>query len=115
MGDKPFPLLVNYLLFPTLAVFPPLAIAFATAKIVFMASIIGALLGTWLQYTFPATFLLAGKYIITKKLKIEYRNKYTSPFSHIFFVIFSIVWTMVSVLIVVAEDVLKIKHHTFFE
>ena len=114
MGDKPFPLLVNYLLFPTLAVFPPLAIAFATTKILFMASITGAFLGAWLQYTFPATFVLAGKYIITKKLKIEYRNKYTSPFSHIFLLVFLIVWTVVSVLLVVAEDVLKIIHHTLF-
>ena len=112
-GHKPFPFVINHLLFSTLAVFPPLVIAFVTTKVVLVASITGSLLGVWLQYLFPALFVLTGKYVIQKKLKKEYRNKYASPFSHSVILISVIVWTLASVAVSVTEYVLKITQHTF--
>ena len=114
LGDKPFPFLVDVLLFPTVAILPPLAIAFATTSIEVLVSITGGFPGIWLQYLIPASMAFAGRYIITRKLKIEYKNKHKSPFGHIFFLIFVAIWTIASMVLVISDDIIKIVNHTFF-
>ena len=115
MGDKPFPFLLEFLLFPTIAIVPPLAIAFGTTSIEVLMSITGGFPGIWLQYMIPASLAFAGKYIITRKLKMEYKNKHESPFSHIFFLIFVIIWTITSMILIITDDVLSIVNRTFFK
>ena len=85
IGDKPFPFLLEVLLFPTVAILPPLAIAFGTTSIEVLMSITGGFPGIWLQYMIPTSLAFAGKYIITLKLKLEYKNKDKSPLSHMVF------------------------------
>ena len=114
IGDKPFPFIVNRILFPILAILPPVIIAVTTTNAIFIISITGAFFGIWLQYLIPVTLVFAGKHIITKRLKIEYKNKYRSPFSHIVFFLFVAIWTLVSILLVVANDLLKIMDHIKF-
>ena len=114
-GDKPFPFLVDLLLFPTVAILPPLAIAFATTSIEVLVSITGGFPGIWLQYMIPASLAFAGKYIITRKLKFEYKNKHKSPFSHIVFLVFVIVWTVTSMVLVITNDIISIVNHNFFD
>ena len=113
-GDKPFPFLLEFLLFPTVAILPPLAIAFGTTSIEVLMSITGGFPGVWLQYMIPASLAFAGKYIITKKLKMEYKNKHRSPFSYVFFLIFVIIWTITSMILLITDDILSIVNHTFF-
>ena len=114
-GDKEFPVLIEYFLFPTVAILPPLAIAFATTSIEVLVSITGGFPGIWLQYMIPASLAFAGKYIITRKLKIKYKNKHKSPFSHIIFLIFVIAWTVSSMILVITNDIISIVRHTFFD
>ena len=114
-ADKPFPFLLDLLLFPTVAILPPLAIAFGTTSIEILMSITGGFPGVWLQYMIPASLAFAGKYIITRKLKMEYKNKHKSPFSHIFFLVFVIFWTIMSMVLLITDDVLSIVNHTFFK
>ena len=115
IGDKPFPLLLEVLLFPTVAILPPLAIAFGTTSIEVLMSITGGFPGIWLQYMIPTSLAFAGKYIITQKLKLEYKNKHKSPFSHVVFLVFVIVWTVTSMILVITNDILSIVHHKFFK
>ena len=42
-----------------------------------------------------------------KKYKGKYENMYKSPFSHIFFLFFIIVWTTVSAVLVIVGHVLS--------
>ena len=114
-GDKPFPWVIDRLLFPILAVVPPLGIAFATTNVEVLVSITGSFPGIGVQYVIPATLAFAGKYIIVRKLKVEYQNKYKSPFSHILFLVLILLWTVISVLLIIADDVLKIVNHTFLK
>ena len=114
IGDKPFPFVINHLFFPTLAILPPIIIAFSTTKILTVVSVTGVFLDIWLQYLIPATLVFSGKYIITKRLKLEYNNKYKSPFSHSFFLVFIILWTIGSLLLVTADDVFRLLNHTLF-
>lgn len=115
MGDDPFPFLVDFLLFPTVAIVPPVAIAFATTSIEVLVSITGGFPGIWLQYMIPASLAFAGKYIITRKLKVEYRNKHKSPFSYLVFLIFVIAWTVTSMILVITNDIMSIVNGTFFD
>ena len=115
MGEKPFPWLIDHILFPILAVLPPLGIAFATTNVEVLVSVTGSFPGIGVQYVIPATLAFAGKYIISRKLRIEYKNKYKSPFSHILFLVLVLVWTGVSVLLIIADDVMKIVNHTFLD
>ena len=114
LGDEPFPLLVDFFLFPTVAILPSLAIAFATTNIQVLVSITGGFPGIWLQYMIPTALAFAGKYIITKKLKVEYNNKHKSPFSYVPFLVFVILWTMTSMILVITDDIMSIVRGTFY-
>ena len=115
IGEKPFPWLIDRILFPFLAVLPPLAIAFATTNVEVLVSITGSFPGIGVQYVIPATLAFAGKYAITKKLNVKYQNKHKSPFSHFVFLVIILVWTAISILLIIADDVLKIVNHTFLK
>ena len=63
----------------------------------------------------PVTLAFCGKYIIMKKLNLSYQNKYKSPFSYLVFLVFVLLWTVVSFGIIIADDIIKIKDGTFLE
>lgn len=113
-GEEPFHWVINRFLFPILALLPAIGIAFATTNVQFLVSITGSFPGIAVQYIVPATLAFAGKYIISKKLNVSYKNKYKSPFSYVFFLVVVVVWTVISVGLIIAEDVVKIVNHTFF-
>jgi hypothetical protein len=115
LGEKQFPWLIDRILFPFLAVVPPLGIAFATTNVEVLVSVTGSFPGIGVQYVIPATLAFAGKYIITRKLKLEYNNKYKSPFSYVWFLVIVLVWTGVSVALIIADDIMKIVNHTFLD
>ena len=98
---------MDHILLPTIAIVLPFAISFATTNIDLLLSITGGVFGVWIQYLISTTLLFAGKYIITRRLGIKYENKYKSPFSHLFFLCFIIVWTVVSAALVMAGDMTK--------
>ena len=106
--NKKFLFTVDRILLPTLAIILPLAISFTTTNVDVLLSITGGVFGVWIQYLISTTLLFSGKYIITRKLKMKYENKYKSPFSHIFFLFFIIVWTVVSAALVMAGDITKL-------
>lgn len=113
--DKPFHGAVNRLVFPLLAVVPAVALAFAITNVQLLVSVTGSFPGIGVQYVIPATLAFSGKYIITKKLKLQYQNKYKSPFSHVGFLVMILVWTLLSLALIIAEDVIKIIKHNFIE
>lgn len=100
---------VNRILLPTVAIVLPLAVSFSTTDVDLILSVTGGVFGVWIQYLVSTTLLFAGKYIITRRLKIKYKNKYKSPFSHIFFLILLIIWTVVSAALVMAGDITRIR------
>lgn len=115
IDNESFPVLIDLLVFPTIAILPSLAIAFGAMRIEILVSITGGFPGIWLQYMIPASLAFAGKFVITKKLKVEYKNRHKSPFSHVFFLVFVILWTVTSMILVIADDIMSIINGTFFE
>ena len=108
LKKKYFKFIVDRLTLPTLAVLLPLVISFATTNIEALLSITGGVLGVWIQYFVTTMLLCTGKYIITKRLKVEYKNKYKSPFSHAFYFILIFAWTVASVVLVLTSEVFKL-------
>lgn len=112
-GDKPFHWAINRFVFPLLALVPAMALAFGTTNVQLLVSVTGSFPGIGVQYVIPATLAFCGKYVITKKLDLEYKNKHKSPFSHVFFLVVVLLWTAVSVGLIVTEDIIKIVKHQF--
>ena len=104
---KPLMFTVDHILLPLVAATVPLALAFTTVNIDLLLSITGGVLGVWVQYLISTALMFAGKRFLMKKCKGKYENKYKSPFSHIFFLFFIIVWTVVSVVLVITGHVLN--------
>ena len=112
--DKPFPWLIDRILFPIVAIGPPIIIAFATENVEFLVSITGSFPGIGVQYVIPATLAFAGRYIIKRKFG-KYDNAHKSPFGHVVFFIGIIIWTVVSVILTITDDVIKIVQNKFFD
>ena len=110
-GDRPFHWVINRFFFPILAVGPPLVIAFGTTNVQLLVSVTGAYFGVFVQYIIPATLAFAAKYIITKRMGLNYRNKHKTPFSHVGFLILVFIWTAASLVVIISEDVVKIVNH----
>ena len=111
-GEREFHVLISRIAFPLLAIIPPILIAFATTNIEVLVSVTGSFPGVGVQYIIPATLAIAGKYAITKEFK-KYENKHRSVFSNLGFFIFVGVWTIVSFVLIIVDDALKIKNGTF--
>ena len=107
-GDKPFHWSINRFIFPLLALIPPIAIAFGTYRVDLLVSITGSYPGIGVQYVIPATLALAGKYVITKKMGLKYENRYKSPFSYVVFFVVIFLWTIVSIGLIITENVFEI-------
>lgn len=104
---------MNRLFFPLLALIPAFAIACGTQNVQILVSITGAFPGIGVQYVIPATLVFAGKHMVSNRLKLGYKNKHRSPFSYTAFLIVIIVWTVVCVGVIIADDVIKIVNHEF--
>ena len=94
--DVKIPVVVDRLLFPLLAIVPPLVISYATQNIELIGSITGAFPGIFIQCVMPAAFVLAARYRIKKALGV-YDNPYKAPLSNIVFIIVILGWSLISV------------------
>ena len=112
-GDRDFHFLVTHMLFPLLAVCPPIIIAFFTENVEALVSITGSYPGVGVQYVIPVTLAIAAKTVIQKEFSINYDNKHRSRFSYWPIFIFVGVWTVVSFILIVADDALKFKQGKF--
>lgn len=115
VGERPFHWVIDRLFFPILAIALPIAIAFGTQNVQLLVSITGSFPGIGVQYVIPVTLAFCGKYLVSKKLNFRYENKYKSPFSFIPFLVFVLLWTLLSVALITADDILKIVRGTFLD
>ena len=110
---RPF---IDRFFFPLLAIIPPILLAFATQNETLLVSITGSIPGVGVQYVIPATLAFAGKYVIVKKYgKGKYLNKHRSLFGHVIFFVLVMIWTVISWILIITDDALKIANHTFLE
>ena len=111
-GDKEFHVVIERIVFPLLAIVPPILMPFATTNVEVLVSVTGSLPGVGVQYVIPATLAFVGRHVIMKKYK-KYENKHRSPFSYPVFLIILLIWTGISTVLIIFVDTLKIKQGTF--
>lgn len=90
--------LLRRLLFPTLAIIPPVVVAFSTSDLGTLVKYTGAYAGTCIQYIIP-TFLVWAARRSCKNIS-NAKNKYASPFKSNFWLLFILIWAVTSTIIV---------------
>lgn len=104
--DRRYNFFVYRLLFPSLAVLPPVFVAFSTHNLKTLVAVTGSYAGVLIQYVIP-TFLV---YFARVKCGPELRtggNEYRSPFRGIFWIIFVVVWSVLCVIFVTVNFILE--------
>lgn len=96
------PKVINFLLFPLIALLPAVIISYATQQDDILVSITGSFPGVGVQYVIPAALVLMGRYSMIKRFG-SYQNKYKSPFGHVVIVCIVFAWTVISVLLIIVK------------
>lgn len=86
---------IRHVFFPTLAIVPPVIIAFTTHNLESLVSFTGTYAGSAIQYLIPAFLVLSARKLCAKD--ISGVNKYASPFRGFVWVLFVIVWCVTCV------------------
>ena len=103
--DK-FHFLVDRIVFPLAALIPPLSIAYATQQTDLLVGITGAFPGVGVQYVIPLTLAFMAQRTLKEQYRV-YRNKYKSPLSHYIVFIVVLIWSIISVIAILVEMVIK--------
>jgi hypothetical protein len=103
---KKYHFLIEYIVFPLVAIVPPFALAFATQDEELMVAITGSIPGVGVQYVIPVFLAVMARRTVKKELG-AYHNKHKSIFNNIVCVIGVLVWSFVCVVLVVIYQILK--------
>ncbi len=93
------------IVFPLLALGPPLAVAFATNSLELLVGVTGSYAGAGVQYVFPALLVYFGRRASTATLGVGVRNVHASVFAGDCWVVFVNVWAVACVALVTYNHV----------
>ncbi|CAH0546275.1 unnamed protein product [Brassicogethes aeneus] len=96
---------INRLIFPTLAVVPPVIVALCTHNLKRLVEITGTYAGVIVQYIIPAALVFYARRQCFRDFGYN-KHKYASPFRNKFWLLFIICWAIVCI-IFVTVDILK--------
>ncbi|RZC39797.1 transmembrane protein 104 -like [Asbolus verrucosus] len=97
---------IRRLAFPTLAVVPPVVVAFCIHNLRTLVAITGSYAGVLIQYIIPACLVYSCRKHCTRDIG-NYDNKYASPFKHVFWFIFVIGWSIMCVIFVTVNFIIR--------
>lgn len=91
---------VRNLVFPTLAVVPPVVVALSTHNLKSLVEFTGSYAGVLIQYVIPATLVFFARRSCKRDLGTIRGNQFASPFRHNFWIVFVLLWSAVCVVFV---------------
>lgn len=97
---------IRRILFPLIAVVPPICVACMTYDVSLLVGYSGTYAGALLQYVIPALLVYCARRHATNILG-EYRNRFTSPFRHTGWVYVVLVWYLVCLVFVTYNKIAK--------
>lgn len=106
-GAAPYPWLVDRVFFPLLTLAPPILVAFFTHNLESLVGITGAYAGTGIQYVTPACLVYYGRRHLEPVVDRDAVNKHRSPFRHVAWVWFVLLWAASSLVFVTVNIVLS--------
>lgn len=97
---------IRRLLFPTLAVVPPIIVAFTTHNLKTLVAFTGSYAGVFIQYIIPASLVYFARVHCNRVLG-NCDNKYASPFKHTSWILFVIGWSILCIILVTANFIMR--------
>ncbi|XP_032231273.1 transmembrane protein 104 [Nematostella vectensis] len=105
---RPYPWVIDRLVFPLVAILPPILVAFITQNLEFLVGVTGSYAGAGVQYLIPASLVYCGR----KKLRTLlgcYDNKHRSLLRHRTWLFFVYAWTFICVALVTVYHIISKK------
>lgn len=88
------------LVFPILAIVPPMLLTYFLEDISILIEFTGSYAGTGIQYLMPTFLVVSARRYCVGLLGLGVVNKYKSPFSHIAWAIFVLLWSVMCIILV---------------
>ncbi|XP_011703756.1 PREDICTED: transmembrane protein 104 homolog isoform X2 [Wasmannia auropunctata] len=98
--DTSYNLCLQKLVFPILAVIPPYLIAMTTKDLSMLVGITGSYAGAGIQYLIPTFLVYYARQKTNKIIGLGVINKFASPFSGRYWLIFVVVWAITCMILV---------------
>ena len=105
---RPYPWVVDKIVFPLVTITLPIVIAFATHNLEVLVGITGSYAGAGVQYIIPASLAYCGRKRL-KELTGCYANKHRSPFRQLLWILFVLIWATVCIAFVTANHIITRK------
>ncbi|XP_062507941.1 transmembrane protein 104-like isoform X2 [Corticium candelabrum] len=103
---RKFPFVVDRIVFPLLAVLPPVAVAFATDNLGILVGITGSYAGVGVQYVIPAMLVWCGRRQLATR-GVNKINHHESVFSGNVWIVVVCFWSVASWLIVTVNNIVS--------
>ncbi|XP_064594755.1 transmembrane protein 104-like isoform X2 [Liolophura sinensis] len=104
---RPYPWIVDRIVFPLVTILPPFAVAFGTNQVDLLVGITGSYAGAGIQYIIPAMLVLFSRRNIVETVGRETRNVHRSPFRHIVWIIFVMIWAVLCIVFVTVNHIIN--------
>ncbi|RWS08962.1 transmembrane protein 104-like protein [Dinothrombium tinctorium] len=107
--------IIERLLFPSLAVIPPVLVAFTTENLEILVGFVGSYAGAAVQYIIPALLMYHSRKTLSNLYtnddyffgaEAEYRLRYQSPFRHRYWLYFVLIWSFICILFVTINHII---------
>ena len=105
-----YPWLVDRILFPVMALLPPVTIAMVTNNVEILVSITGSYAGVVIQYIVPACLVYLAQRSVRQRVggdETASKNKHRSPFGHSLWMLFILVWSVVCVVAITVNHIIE--------
>ncbi len=106
-SGQPYHWVIDRMVFPLLAMVPPVVVAFATTNVTELVGITGSYAGAVIQYIIPASMVYYGRRETKRLFGERWTNKHRSPFHHKAWCIFVMLWAVVCVGFVTADHIIS--------
>ncbi|CAG9830517.1 unnamed protein product [Diabrotica balteata] len=93
---------LDRLIFPTIAIAPPVIVALCTHNIKYLVEITGTYAGVIVQYVIPTILVVYARRQCVKDFGFR-SNKFSSPFKHRFWYLFVISWSIICLIFVTVD------------
>ncbi|XP_076073311.1 transmembrane protein 104-like isoform X1 [Mytilus galloprovincialis] len=106
--ERPYSWFVDKIVFPVAAITPPVIVAIITNEVEFLVGITGSYAGAGIQYVIPAILVYCARKEVTN-FSPGHVNPLKSPFKHVAWVIFVLIWACICIIFVTVNHIINKK------
>ena len=106
---KEYSWFVDRIVFPLLTLVPPIIVAFITNNVEILVGVTGSYAGAGVQYIVPIALAFYSRRHITATFGNEIKNRHTSPFKHVSWLVFVLVWAVLAIIFVTVNHIITRK------